>query len=159
MYGSYYYGQAYWAQGPVFSAADTRTWCGGAWATASFGQMYFGGHIQCPEPPPPTPATRTWCGGMWATATFGQMYWGGHIQCPEPVPPSPPVPPGGFAGGSGGVRGRRDRPFDLDDHRRWVEEENRRRFAEDTELKRHLAQDELDLEDLNTIILAWLTTK
>ena len=81
------------------------------------------------------------------------MYWAGHIQCPVPEPPSPPVPPGGFGGGS--VRGRRDRPVDLEDHRRWVEEETRRRLTEDAELKRQLAQDDIDFEDLNTIILAW----
>lgn len=66
---------------------DSRPNCGGILGTATWGQSYWGGHIQCGEPPPPD--TRTNCGGIWATATWGQAYWGSHIQCPEPAPPTP----------------------------------------------------------------------
>lgn len=164
MYGAYYYGQPYFGQSPDYSIAPpSRPNCGGMWGTATFGQSYFGQHIQCPEPPPPTPDTRTWCGGIWGTATFGQMYWGGHIQCPEPLPPAPPLPSGGGGGiGSGGIAAVRrpvDRPFDLEDHLRWVDETNRIRATEEAEIKRMLAQDAIDEEDLKTIILAWLNTQ
>lgn len=62
--------------------------CGGIWATATWAQSYWGGHIQCGGEPPP-PDSRTNCGGIWGTATWAQAYWGSHVQCPEPPPPTP----------------------------------------------------------------------
>ena len=57
MFGTYYFGQTYFGNGPGQTAGDAN--CGGMWGTATFGSPYFGQHIQCPEPAPPIPPTPT----------------------------------------------------------------------------------------------------
>lgn len=112
--------------------------CGGIWATGTYGQRQYAGHIQCSPSTrttrpdcggtwgtaplggrqyaahrqcfPPRMATRPDCGGIWATGTWGGRYYAGHKQCGY----VPPTPPPSNAGGKGRPRVRIHKE-DLDD--------------------------------------------
>lgn len=97
---------------------------------------------------------------MFGTAAFGQPYFGQHIQCGgTPTPPAPPSPSGGGGIGSGWARTDIDRPFSFEDHRRWVDETNRRHIAEESERQRQITQNAIDEADLEVIALAWISTQ
>jgi hypothetical protein len=70
MLGYYYCGYPYCADAPSFRVVPppaTRPDCGGILGTATLGQRYLAGHIQCGEIPPPPPIVTRVQG--WAAPT------------------------------------------------------------------------------------------
>lgn len=70
MFGSFYFGQSSFAGAPndLVPLPTTRPDCGGVFGSATFGQPYFGDHVQCgdapvPPTPEPSPSPRTGGGG------------------------------------------------------------------------------------------------